>query len=574
MPANSSIVLTNIDFDTLKNSLKTYLQSQDRFKDYNFDGSNMSVLLDILAYNTYYNAFYLNMVGTEMFLDTAQIRDSVVSHAKELNYTPRSFTSAQAELNIAITSSDTEKTSISIPRGTAFSTRVDNSTFTFTTDENIAITGSGTFYANNITVYEGDIINETFNINSTITQNFILNNPNIDTTSIKVTILEDGGATVLEYLRAISLFGYDENSMIFFIQGSSNDRFEIVFGDNVIGRRPKDNSTMVVEYRVTNGELPNGATTFNPVSTIDGESNIVVTTVTPAHSGTVSEDIDSIRFNAPRHFTTQERAVTAEDYENLLLLNFPEINAVTAFGGDELSPPIYGKVFISVDLNDIDGIPDVKKDQYYNFLKPRCSLSTEPVVIDPEYMYIGVNTTADYNINQTALNQEDIKSLIVSAILGYAEQSLNDFNKTLRFSRLTTAIDNADPSIVSNETTVKAIKLLVPTPTQTVLTFGFPIQDIISNEILFNSRRAILKDDGAGNVIVVSSTTSQKITQVGQIDYTTGTIQLTNFTAESFTGGAIKIYATPLSSDIATSKNVVLNIVASDIQVAIEKIRE
>lgn len=574
MPANSSIVLTNLDFDALKNSLKAYLKSQDRFKDYDFDGSNMSVLLDVLTYNTYYNGFYLNMIGSEMFLDTAQIRDSVVSHAKELNYTPRSFTSAQAEIDLIIVASDPAKTAITIPRGTAFSTRVDNQSFTFTTDQNISITGSGTFVANSVVIYEGDIITETFSINNSVTQNFILSNENIDTSSINVTILEDGGATVLEYLRAISLFGYDETSEIFFIQGAAGDKFEIVFGDDVIGRKPKDNSTMVVEYRLTNGELPNGASLFSPVAPIDGETNIVIITEQAAHSGTVSEDIDSIRFNAPRHFTTQERAITTEDYENLLRINFPEINAVTAFGGEDLSPPIYGKVFVSVDLNDIDGIPDVKKQQYYDFLKPRCPLSTDPVIVDPEQMFIGVTTTVRYNINLTALNQEDVKSLIISAILNYSNSHLNGFAKTLRFSRLTTAIDDADESVVSNETFVKAIKTLVPPTTQVVVSFGIPIKDLISSEILFNNRRAILKDDGAGTLVVVSAEANQQITQVGQIDYATGSVQLTNFVADAYPSGLIKLFATPVSSDISTNKNVVLNIEASDIQVTIEKIRE
>jgi hypothetical protein len=574
MPANSSIVLTNLDFDALKNSFRNYLKSQDRFRDYDFDGSNMSVLLDILAYNTYHNAFYLNMVASEMFIDTAQLRDSVVSHAKELNYTPRSFTSATAEVDILITSDDPDRTALAIPRGTAFTTRVGESTFTFTTDENISLVGAGSFTANSVVIYEGDILTETFGVNHATTQNFILNNLNIDTSSIKVTVMEDGGATIYEYLRASSLFGNDEDSKIFFLQGASNDRFEIVFGDDVIGRKPKDNSTLLVEYRVTNGELPNGATTFRPISTIDSESDIVVTTVTAAHSGTVSEDIESIRFNAPRHFTTQERAVTTEDYENLLRINFPEVNSVTAFGGDEATPPQYGRVFVSVDLEDIDGIPDVKKKQYYDFLKPRSPVATEPVIVDPEYMYISVDTKVKYNINRTALNVEDMRSLVVSALLEFAEANLNDFAKTLRYSRLTRAIDEADDSVISNETEVKAVKVITTTAGLKTLSFGIAIESLRSNEILFDNKRGRLLDDGAGTLVVVAAGTNQKITEVGFVDYTTGLLNFSSFDAIPYLDPSIKLYAVPVSNDISTTKNVVLNIVAEDITVTIERIRE
>ena len=573
MPANSSFALTNLDFDTLRNSLRTYLQSQDRFRDYDFTGSNMAVLLDILSYNTYHNAFYLNMVASEMFLDTAQLTDSVVSHAKELNYLPRSFTSAQAEINITIVSSNPEKSSLTIPRGTQFSSRVGQQVYTFSTEENIAVVGNGTFVANAVLIYEGDVITEAFNINASENQHFTLSNPNLDTSSIKVSVIEDSGATTHEYLRALSLFGHDEDSKVFFVQGASEGKYEVVFGDDVIGRRPKDNSTILVEYRLSNGELPNGATVFKPVSTIDGETSITVTTETSAHSGSISEDIESIRFNAPRHFTTQERAVTTEDYENLLTINFPEINSVTAFGGEELTPPKFGKVYISVDLRDVDGIPDVKKAQYYNFLKPRCPVSFEPVIVDPEYMYIGVITTVKYDITTTALNQEDIKTLIISAILEFAEANLNDFNKTLRFSRLIRAIDEADPSVISNETSVRAIKVLVDTALNSEVNFGIAIENITSTEMSVSGKRCFLKDDGSGTLNLLSATTGQTITNIGTVDYTTGTLTMPNFIPTDVTGSGIKVYATPVSDDISTTKNVVLNIVSPDIITSIVRTR-
>ena len=573
MPANSSLQLTNLDFDTLKSSLKTYLRAQDRFQDYDFDGANMSVLLDVLCYNTYHNAFYLNMVASEMFLDTAQLKDSVVSHAKELNYLPRSFTSAVASVNLTIVSTDEDKTTLSIPRGTQFSSRVGQQVFSFTTDETISVNGSGTFVANSVLLYEGDIISEGFFVTGETDQTYVLNNQTIDTSSIKVTVIEDSGATVYQYLRATSLFGYDEDSKIFFVQGALNDKYEIVFGDDVIGRKPKTNGTVLVEYRISNGELPNGAFLFRPVGTIDGEANIAVTTVLSAHSGSISETIESIRLNAPRHFTTQERAVTTEDYENLLRINFPEINSVTAFGGEELNPPKYGKVYVSVDLQDIDGIPDVKKDQYYNFLKPRCPVSFDPVIIDPEYMYIGVTTKVKYDITLTALNQEDIRTLIVNAITEFAADNLNDFNKTLRYSRLIRAIDEADDSVISNETVVQAIKLLVPSALNSEIDFGIEIKDLVSTGFTYNGKKSYLKDDGVGTVNIVSVTTDQVITDIGIVNYSTGLVTMPSFVPTDYLGTGIKLYATPVSSDISSAKNVVLNIVSSDIVSTITRTR-
>ena len=265
MSANTSIVLNSVDFDTLKNTLKSYLRSQDRFQDYDFDGSNLNVLLDILSINTFHNAFYLNMVGNEMFMDTAQLRDSVVSHAKDLNYTPRSFRSSQANVNIEVTSNNLNKRSLLIPKGTSFTSNFGSKNYTFTVGENILITDytinentSVTFYGNNIALYEGYYISDTFVYSYSNPTRLILSNKNVDISSLSVTVIEDGGSSVKTYNRALSLFDLTTTSRVFFIQGAENDNYEVIFGDGVSGRRPKDNSTILIEYRICNGELPNG----------------------------------------------------------------------------------------------------------------------------------------------------------------------------------------------------------------------------------------------------------------------------------------------------------------------------
>jgi len=583
-----------MDFDTHKNTLKQYLKSQDRFKDYDFEGSNINVLLDILSYNTYHNAFYLNMIGNEMFMDTAQIRDSVVSHAKELNYTPRSFKSAEALVNISILSNDTTKRSIAIPRGTTFTSPFTSKNYTFSTNENIVITdytinsnNTVTFTGTDIPLYEGYYVTDTFTYTSDRSQRYLITNKNIDISSLVVTVIEDVGATVLPYSRVQSLFGLDSTSQVYFLQGCENEQYEVLLGDGVSGRQPKNNSIISIEYRISNGQLPNGCRVFNVDSTIDGETDISVFTTVAAQNGSVSENIESIKYNAPRHFTTQERAVTTEDYENLLKQNFPEINTISAYGGEDLDPPQFGKVFVAVDLVDVDGVPSAKKDEYYRFLKPRSPVSIDPVFVNPEYLYIGVTSSVKYNINTTKLTADDIKTLVSSAIIRYAQANLNDFNRVFRYSKAIQAIDNSQATIISNETTVRAIKVINPElgvnntidvkmqialdTSLSVSGGGYTIQ---SSKFIFNNQRAQLQDNGAGIINVISSRNGQVITNIGTVNYENGLIQLTNFNVSQYDGAGIKIYAIPRNKDIQTINNVILNIIEEDIDLTIVPVRD
>lgn len=596
MAANSSLILSNLDFDTLKSTLKQYLRSQDRFNDYDFDGSNMSVLLDILSYNTFHNAFYLNMIGNEMFLDSAVIRDSVVSHAKELNYVPRSFKSAEANVNISVVSSDLSKRSLTMPKGTTFTSRFGQLNYTFSTAENIVISdftlnsdNTITFNGNDITLYEGYYVTDTFTYRSNNGQKFIITNKNVDISSISVTVVEDVGATTLTYTRASSLFDLTSTSQVFFVQGAESDSYEIVFGDGVTGRKPKDNSVIVVEYRISNGQLPNGCDNFYADSTIGGESNINITVNAKASGGSVSESIESIKYNAPRHFTTQERAITAEDYENLLKLNYPEINAVTAYGGENLDPPQFGKVFVAVDLNEVDGLPESKKNEYYRFLKPRSPVSIDPVFVNPEYTYINVISSIKYNINTTRLTADDVNTLAKSAIIQYAQTNLNNFNRVFRYSKLVQAIDSSQTSIISNETQFRLIKVYIPTNVGSYETFDVkfnveldktPTQALGSHTLMSSrftyvtGQKAYIKDDGNGTVSVYSVVSDLKITDIGKINYDTGLVQISNFAIISYDNAGIKFYAVPRYKDVSTLNNVILNIIEEDVVLTIVPVRQ
>ena len=595
MAANSSIILTNLDFDTIKNTFKSYLKAQDRFNDYDFEGSNMNVLLDIMSYNTFHNAFYLNMVGNEMFLDSAQLRDSVVSHAKELNYVPQSFRSATANVDIIVRSSNLTNRSLVINKGTTFTSRLLDKNFTFTVGENIVLDQYTTdnlnnqlvFEGKNITLYEGYYVNDTYAYSYDTPNRLLITNKNVDIASLSVVVIEDSGATTHVYSRANSLFDLDGTSKVFFVQGAESDSYEIVFGDGVTGRKPKNNSIVTIEYRISNGELPNGCNRFTPDTTIQGETDITVLVNTTAGGGSVYESTDSIKFNAPRHFTAQERAITTEDYETLLKINFPEVNTVTAYGGENLNPPQFGKVYVSVDLKDVDRLPDIKKTEYYNFLKPRSPVSIDPVFVDPEYTYIGINSTVRYNVNVTRLTNDDIKTIVATSILNYAQSNLNNFNRVFRYSKLVQAIDTSQISIISNETDISVIKIVTPELNK-YLTFDvdYKIPLDIEHHILDNTNycvrtsiiiykgiKAHIRDDGNGVLNVVSDITGSIIEPVGTINYDAGLLQFSNLKLDSFFGNGIKINATPRYKDISTINNVILNIIEDDLSINIEPVR-
>ena len=626
MAANSSIVLTQLDFDSYKDSLKTFLRSQDRFKDYDFDGSNLSVLLDVLSYNTYQNAFYLNMISNEMFLDSAKLRDSVISHAKELNYLPRSFRSSSAVIQLVITSADASKRSIVIPKGTSFTSRVDDFTYNFSTTENYVITkrtpsGSNLIYESEpIRVYEGSYLSDTYTINYANPLVYKISNKRVDLESLLVTVFEDNGTTTHTYTRATSLFGHDLNSKVFFLQPGIGDAYEVVFGDGVVGRKPKNNSVVVIEYRVCNGELPNGAFRFINTARIDDESNVVIETITAATDGAVAEDLNSIKYNAPRAFTTQERAVTSEDYENLLKANFPEINAVVAYGGEDANPPQYGRIFLSIDLDEVDGLPKIKEAEYKKFLRSRSSVAIEPLFVSPDYTYLYVNTNIKYNINLTGLNPEDIRTNVIDSILTHASVNLNNFGRTLRYSRFIRDVDAAENSIISNETQVELVKYLTPvlsttvtsTPTSTsgslvslatsgvvssgqnvTIDFKNPLKNdvpgkgaehligdihvVSSSTFTYNGLpNCRLEDNGDGimRIINTSGTQHRTILDIGTVDYDTGIVRINNFNITNYTGTSLKIYAKPRTLDITSSQNVILNILENDVDVTIEQIRE
>lgn len=586
--ANTAVNLTTLDFDTLKTNLTEYLRTQNRFQDIDFEGSNINVLLDVLSYNTYMNSFYLNMVAGEMFLDSAQKRDSVVSHAKALNYVPRSFRSSKAYIDLTV-SPTTAVNTVVVPKGTSFTGKVGANTFTFSIAETRILTSSNnTFTAANVAIYEGQYVTDAFLMDYSTPQRFVLTSEAIDTDSISVNVVENDAS--MSYVIGTSLLNLTSTSQVCFLQAAENQKYEVLFGDGTTGRKPQNGSTIYVNYRVSSGELGNGASIFSPDAAIDGHANVVVGTVQSASGGNISEDIESIRFNAPRFFQTQERAVTSTDYKALLFSRFPEITAVNVYGGENATPPRYGKVMISVDVADADGVPEYKKNEYMLYIRERCSLSIDPVFIDPTFLYIDVTAAVRYNALVTTLSQQDIETLAINAIITYSDSQLDDFSVKLRSSKISSAIDESDDSILSNDITVRPYIMVIPSTGVSYrqeIDFGNPLRPYtlttspshINEQALTSSYftyqevdKCILVDNGSG-VLQIAYPTASTVTvlkdNVGTIDYTTGRVNITDLLVSNFEGNGIKLYITPLNGDVTAKNNLIMKINPSDLHITV-----
>jgi len=596
--ANTSINLVDLDFASLKGSFKNYLRDQNQFKDYDFEGSNINILLDLLSYNSYKNAFYLNMLLSESFLDSAQLRNSILSHAKELNYLPRSARSSKARVRIEFEATG-ESAPYIIQKGSPLTTLVKNESYTFTIPETITVSSANTTYSFETDIFEGTYIQDTYTYRQGIeNQRFKLTNRNIDTESLTVSVFEDGNEVSDAYKLSTSLLDLDETSKVFFLQPTETGYFEVLFGDNNLGRRPKINSTIVMEYRTSSGELPNGArefsVDFDPTGSDELNFTPEVNTLENSRDGAEEESIESIRYMAPRHFQTQERAITASDYSIALKGQFPEINAVHAYGGEDLSPPQFGKVFIAVDITNVDGFPESKKIEYKNFIDRRSPFGIRPVFVDPEFSYLSVRSKVRYDVNVTSASRETLKSIIKNAIVDYNEEYLNDFNVILRNSKLETEIDNSDASIISSVTRTRIYKKINPRlglSENFRINFGVPIIDtipekedlhratdvhaLVSSLFIFNSEQVLLEDDGSGNIRMMKTDgfINEKIKNVGKIDYNTGQIEINGLVVDSFQGSSIKLFVTPVDPDVVASQNSILTIEDDEIIIDLEEVR-
>ena len=520
--------ISELDFDAVKNQFKEYLQSQTQFKDYNFEGSNMSVLLDVLAYNTYQNNFYTNMAVNEMFLDSAVLRNSIVSHAKELNYLPRSRRSAKAIVNVTITDANAEGQSITIPQYSPFTTVYNGENFEFVTDQTYVAkkTAPQTFVAENVEIFEGQMLasfeREGFFVDDDGILRVTLSNENADTESISVFV--DAEATENEnvFLRKNDIFGVGPTDKVFYIEPYIDGRYTIYFGNNVFGFQPEEFEDIRVRYRITSGVEGNGAFAFSLPTTY---GSAVVETIQSASNGAERETMESIRYFAPKSLQIKERAVTTSDYEILLKSNFPEIQSVAAYGGEDLEPPQFGKVAISVYLGQNQtSLSTTLSNTYIEYLKDRSPLAIEPVFVPSKFLYGCTTAEVTYNPKLTSKSEGDLEILIRDAIKLYSDTYLDDFNTFARISKLTTSIDALETSIIG--TTISIMPYIEYSPAlgialnpsfkfeaALVKPYPFDTEDgfndykpaIKSGVYTLNGTDVYLQDDGRGNIQVIAN---------------------------------------------------------------------
>jgi hypothetical protein len=586
--ANGFLTTTQLDLSSYKNSLKDYLRQQAQFADYDFEGSNMSVLLDVLAYNTYQNALYLNMIGSEMFLDTAQLRESLVSHAKELNYVPRSRTSAKITLNVTVPVAAGTPDTLTVPKYFKIQGK-DNSgtgTYYFTTNEPTILTRASGYTAE-IDFYEGIESTEVFSYGRRV----IISSEDIDVDSITVFVrnsVED--TTQTEWVRANDLFGLNATDKVFFVQGAEDFKYEITFGNNLVGKALTPGNIVYVQYRISSGAEANGITRFSAVNSVESNSVEValINATDKTTSGSYQESNESIRFNSAKYFQTQQRAITSSDFVSLIKTNFPSLKNVIAYGGEEETPPRFGKVLIAAIPFDGDIVSDSAKRKIQEFAKTRTTLSIDPIVIDPDFIYVDLESVVKYNVSSTTKTAGQIISAAETAIINYASLNLDDFNSDLRFSKLVKAIDDSDFSVISNETKLRLVKRIVPEtniPFTSTWTFENALLDdytgkrytterpvIQSTPFTYKGFQVTIEDNGLGQLFILSS----EIDPVGcgTVDYATGTVNITSLIVDSYDENYIKIYALPKNSDIETATNKVLVLEQEDIAISTVAARE
>jgi hypothetical protein len=473
--------VTELDFDTIKSNLKNFLKNQNEFSDYDFDGSGLSVLLDILAYNTHYNAYYLNMIANESFLDTALLRNSVISHAKKFGYVPRSATASRATINFTVNSLNSDPGSLTLPRGYVFlSSILDNKVYNFVTLEDVTVSKTGTnFVFSDLKIYEGSLNRYSFthSESSNPKQIFSIPDDNIDTSTLKVTVQQSSSNTEsISYSLATDVLSLTANSTVYFLQESLNSRYEIYFGNDILGKKIPDGGIVNVSYLSTNGSVANKANNFVGTATVSSYGNFGVTPVAASSGGSEKESVDQIKFAAPLQFTSQNRAVTKNDYVKLIQQRYPQFDAVNVWGGEENDPPVYGKVFISAKPKLGFEVSNTEKDYFINeVVKPISVLTVSPEFVDVDYNYIKILSTVYYDPTKTDLNLSTLQSKVTNAINSFSDLNLNKFNSIFSSSKLRTNIDNSDNSIESNELEMFLSKRFRPVLSQTnnyTLDFG------------------------------------------------------------------------------------------------------
>ena len=578
MADSTNLRVTELDFDALKSNLKTFLQSQSEFTDYDFEGSSLSVLLDILSYNTHYNAIYANLVANEMFLDSASKRSSVVSLAKHFGYSPRSIVSARAKINLTVVTTGNPQ-SLYLPKYTAFTTTIDGDDYTFYNLNAILKTpvSANTFYYPEIEVVEGTPLTYRYSVQNGQSK-FLVPNGNVDTSTLLIEVqasATDATTETFNLAGSGDFVSVSSTDPVYFLEETTDGSYQIVFGDGNIGKKLKDGNIVKMTYLISNGAMANDATSFTlgAVSAFT-LSSFNLTLAQKSGGGKSRETIDSIRHNATKFFVTQNRAVTAEDYKNIIVTEYPEVEAVSAWGGDTATPPVYGKVYVSAKPVNGTALTTEIKDKLTKILNRKNVVGITPEFVDPEYLYLKVDSTFQYDPSKTTSASSTIESNVVQTIKGFRDSELDNFDSIFRKSRLSRLIDYTDKSILNSNTNITLYKLL-PLNTEQRLTYTInflnPIERLRSTAFRLqnDSEDYYFRDDGDGNIIRFHYNFGKEIidsTNFGVINYKHGRIILPSVAFSLLTNNC-KIYADPVESDVDSAQNQIITIIDSDISV-------
>ena len=597
MATNRSLDITEFDFDDIKANLKTFLKAQTDFKDYDFEGSGINILLDTLAYNTHYLGFNMSMLANEMFLDSSALRSSIVSHAKTLGYEVDSCRAPTAIINVIL--NDPAKSTATMSAGTIFTTSVNNIEYQFVTTADVIATTTGIEVPfNDLKIYEGTYVTSRYIVDSSdLSQRFLLTDNRSDTTTLTVKVQNSAtDTTTTTYTRATDITQLTGTSEVYFLQEVEAGKFEVYFGDGVVSKAPSDGNVVLLQYVVTNKADANGATSFSASGAIDSVTNITVTTVNAASGGIEAESLNSIKLAAPLDYASQGRCVTSEDYKVFAKKLFPQTQAVQVFGGEGGSynpndgvtnTPEYGRVFICIKSTTGNNLTTSQKDQLVSDFRKYNVASITPVIVDPETTLIFLNINFKYDSNKTTKEKSTLANEVETKLSNYNETELKTFNEVFRHSYVSGIIDDTDTSILSNVTNVTLAKTFGPTLNSSVAynvyfnnalynppsghnasaggiitSSGFKISGDATNEQFFD-------DDGEGNLrtyYLVGNVRTYTDTTAGTVDYSTGAIKTNaiNLTSVSnvdgLTSTVIRITAIPSSKDIVPVRNQILEI--------------
>lgn len=589
----TNLKVTELDFDQIKLNLKNYLKSQSTFNDYDFEGSGMSVLLDVLSYNTHYNAMAAHFALNEAFLDSAQIRGNVVSRANLLGYTPRSRLAARAVITVKVDVTGLSGTpqNLSLPRGTKFTSTIQGVEYNFVALETSTATKSSDVYTfTDVTIAEGTYKTLKFRVDNDIDiQKMQIADKDADTSTLRVRVQANQESSSFDiYSKFTTLLNVTSVSKVYHLQENSNEYYEIYFGDGVTGFKPTNNNIVTMDYIFTNGKDANGAKTFSKVDTIGGYANVTIPTVTTAATGGVDQEtMESIRYNAPLTFTSQNRAVTSDDYRAIIQREFSDIDAISTWGGEDNDPPNYGSIFVCIKpVLNVTLTDDQKTQIKDTILKGKNVVSITPTVVDPNYTYLDLDVHFKYNNNLTDRTSVELSSVVSDAIDDYNFNNLNKFDGVFRHSQLLRKIDSADPSIQNSTVRPFMHKTFTPLATTDLnshtLNFtgsfylsGSTTDSVISSsEFLRNGIVNYFGDEAVeGQTLrrvyaykIVNSKEIKTINDCGTVNTGTGQIVLNNFVPTTSTGATsytpIKITVKPNSLDIAPKRDQLLNISA------------